>query len=132
VLTVIGLFLIVGTLSAHGLEEVLAAVAGASPDGFTGSLRLAATASAGANLADNLPAYLAMETVADNTAERTMVLLIGVNFGCLLTLWGSLATLLWRDRCRAAGVEISWRSFLWRGAVLVPAVLVASVAALVV
>jgi arsenical pump membrane protein len=59
-----------------------------------------------------------------------MLLLIGVNTGCLLTLWGSLATLLWRDRCVAAGVHISWWSFLWRGLVLAPAVLVGAVLAL--
>jgi hypothetical protein len=44
-----------------------------------------------------------MEPVADNTGHRLILLLIGVNCGCLLTLWGALATLLWRDRCHAAG-----------------------------
>jgi len=56
--------------------------------------------------------------------------LIGVNCGCLLTLWGSLATLLWRDRCDAARVDISWWSFLWRGLILTPLVVAGSVLAL--
>jgi arsenical pump membrane protein len=65
--------------------------------------------------------------VAAADGSRMMALLIGVNCGCLLTLWGSLATLLWRDRCVAAGVHISWWSFLWRGLVLTPVVLVGTV-----
>ena len=27
----------------------------------------------------------------------------------LVTVWGSLATILWAQRCRAAGVTVSWR-----------------------
>jgi arsenical pump membrane protein len=71
-----------------------------------------------------------MEPVAAANGSRMMLLLIGVNCGCLLTLWGSLATLLWRDRCVAAGVHISWWSFLWRGLVLSPVVLIGTVLAL--
>ncbi|MGH3372952.1 MAG: hypothetical protein ACRDPR_23445, partial [Nocardioidaceae bacterium] len=67
-----------------------------------------ALAALGANAVDNLPAYLAMEPVAAADGTRLIVLLIGVNCGCLLTLWGSLATLLWRDRCDTARVDISW------------------------
>ena len=91
---------------------------------------MSATAALGANLADNLPAYLAMEPVAADSPHRMMALLIGVNCGCLLTLWGSLATLLWRDRCDAARVDISWWSFLWRGLILTPLVVAGSVLAL--
>jgi arsenical pump membrane protein len=36
-----------------------------------------------------------------------MALLIGVNVGPLVTPWGSLATLLWAQRCRARGVRIA-------------------------
>lgn len=39
-----------------------------------------------------------------------MAVLIGTNAGPLVTPWASLATLLWLQRCRAAGVR--WR--LWR------------------
>jgi arsenical pump membrane protein len=97
VCTVTGLFLVVATLTAHGLDRALTTVAGAGPDGLLGDLRLSLTTAASANLVDHLPAYLAMEPVADNTGHRLMLLLIGVNFGCLLTLWGSLATPLWRN-----------------------------------
>ena len=122
VITVVVLFTVVGFLTAHGLEDLLRRIAGT-----TSELRLSATAAVGANLFDNLPAYLAMEPVASNDAHRMMALLIGVNCGCLLTLWGSLATLLWRARCDAARVDISWWSFLWRGLILTPLVMTGSV-----
>ncbi|TCM40195.1 SLC13 family permease [Kribbella sp. VKM Ac-2568] len=130
VVTVVGLFLIVGALTAHGLEHLLDDVAGTAPGGLLADLRLTGTAALGANAVDNLPAYLAMEPLAAAEGRRMMLLLIGVNCGCLLTLWGSLATLLWRDRCIAAGIHISWWSFLWRGLVLTPLVLIGTVLAL--
>ena len=130
VVTVVGLFLVVGALTAHGLEDLLGSIAGTHGQGLLADLRLTGTAAAGANVVDNLPAYLAMEPVAAANGSRMMLLLIGVNCGCLLTLWGSLATLLWRDRCVAAGVHISWWSFLWRGLVLTPVVLIGTVLAL--
>jgi arsenical pump membrane protein len=130
VVTVVGLFLIVGALTAHGLEHLLDDVAGTTPGGLLADLRLTGTGALGANAVDNLPAYLAMEPVAASEGRRMMLLLIGVNCGCLLTLWGSLATLLWRDRCIAAGIHISWWSFLWRGLVLTPLVLAGTVLAL--
>lgn len=125
VITVVVLFTVVAFLTAHGLEGLLRQIAGT-----TSELRLSATAAVGANLADNLPAYMAMEPVASNSPHRMMALLIGVNCGCLLTLWGSLATLLWRARCDAARVDISWWSFLWRGLILTPLVVVGAVLAL--
>ncbi|MFI5707542.1 SLC13 family permease [Kribbella sp. NPDC051620] len=128
VITVAGLFLVVGALTAHGLEGLLSNIAGTG-QGLAAHLRLTGTAALGANAVDNLPAYLAMEPVASADGTRMMLLLIGVNCGCLLTLWGSLATLLWRDRCRAAGVHISWWSFLWRGLILTPLALTAAVLA---
>ncbi|MEU4390034.1 SLC13 family permease [Kribbella sp. NPDC023855] len=130
VITVVGLFLVVGAFTAHGLEGVLSQVAGTNPGGLAAHLRLTGTAALGANAVDNLPAYLAMEPVAAADGTRMMLLLIGVNCGCLLTLWGSLATLLWRDRCRAADIHISWWSFLWRGLILTPLVLTGAVLAL--
>jgi arsenical pump membrane protein len=126
VITVVGLFLVVAALTAHGLEDLLRDVAGGSSS-LLGDLRLTGTSALGANAVNNLPAYLAMEPVAAGEGQRMMLLLIGVNCGCLLTLWGSLATLLWRDRCIAAGVHISWWSFLWRGLLLTPLVLAATV-----
>ncbi|MFK4085317.1 SLC13 family permease [Kribbella sp. NPDC020789] len=125
VVGVVILFAVVAFLTDHGLEGLLRQVAGTTSD-----LRLSATAALGANLFDNLPAYLAMEPVASSDPQRMGALLIGVNTGCLLTLWGSLATLLWRARCKSAGVTITWWSFLWRGLILTPLVVAGSVLAL--
>jgi arsenical pump membrane protein len=129
VLLVIGLFFVVQSFQVHGLPHLLARVAGAG-ESWPDHLRLAAAGALGANGVDNLPAYLALEPVADSSPARLVALLLGVNCGPLLTLWASLATLLWRERCRAAGVEVSARRFLLRGLVVVPLLLVTTTAAL--
>ncbi len=129
VLLVVGLFFVVQTLQVHGLPHLLAHVAG-SGETWPDHLRLATTGAVSANGVDNLPAYLALEPVSDSSAARLVSLLLGVNCGPLLTLWASLATLLWRERCRAAGVEVSAQRFLLRGLIVVPILLVTTTAAL--
>ncbi|WP_281711725.1 SLC13 family permease [Dermacoccus nishinomiyaensis] len=64
-----------------------------------------------ANATNNLPAYLALEPAAHD-ATRVLALLIGVNVASGLTWWGSVATLLWRERLRREGVTVSWRRHL--------------------
>lgn len=59
-------------------------------------------------------------------------LLLGTNAGPMLLLSGSLATLLWRDRCRARGLEIGWRQFLRLGLLVVPPLLLGTYGALLV
>lgn len=129
VLLVLGLFLVVQGLQGHGLASLLAHIAG-SGTSWPDLLRLAGTAAAAANGVDNLPAYLALEPVAADTPVRMAALLIGVNLGPLITVWASLATLLWRERCGAAGVPVSARRFAARGVLLVPLLLVTTTAAL--
>jgi arsenical pump membrane protein len=129
VLLVIGLFFVVQTMQVHGLPHLLARVAG-SGESWPAHLRLAATGALGANGFDNLPAYLALEPVSDSSPARLVALLLGVNCGPLLTVWASLATLLWRERCQAAGVEVSAHRFFLRGLVVVPLLLLTTTAAL--
>lgn len=132
VLGVLGLFLLVAAFDAQGLTRLLGVVAGSASDGG-GLLRLAASGAVTANLLDNLPAYLALEPVAvagADDAGRVAALLIGVNLGPLVTPWASLATLLWADRCRAAGVTVDWWRFARDGLLLVPLLLLACTAAL--
>jgi arsenical pump membrane protein len=129
VLLVVGLFFVVQAFTVHGLPGLLRPVAG-SGDGWTDHLRLATTGAVSANAFDNLPAYLALEPVADASPGRLGALLLGVNCGPLLTMWASLATLLWRERCRAAGVEVSPVRFFGRGLVVVPILLLTTTAAL--
>jgi arsenical pump membrane protein len=116
VVGVLALFAAVSALGPLGLDRVLRNVAGTA-----GGLRLTATAAAAGYLVDNLPAYLALERVTP--PRESLALLVGVNAGTLLTPWGSLATLLWASSVRSAGLAVPWRSFVLRGLVLVPLVL---------
>lgn len=65
-----------------------------------------------ANGLNNLPAYLALEPAAHGETDRVLALLVGVNVASGITWWGSVATLLWRDRIRRAGVRIRWGTHL--------------------
>ena len=121
VLLVEGLFLVVSAIGPHGLDTALQDAAG------TGGLRLVGVTAAGANLVNNLPAYLALERVAPH---HLLDVLLGVNLGPLVLPWGSLATLLWLERCRARGVRIPLRTFAVSGLAVVPVLLVSTYAAL--
>ena len=112
-----------------GSSDVLGHLAGTGSS-WVELLRLAGLGALGANLLDNLPAYLALEPVALDHPVRLVALLIGVNAGPLITPWASLATLLWAARCRSAGVKVSWGTFALRGLVLVPVLLVTATLAL--
>jgi len=96
---------VVEVLHQRGLGDLIAT---AVPEGI-GPGALVALAGAGAFVANNLPAYLVLEPVAADAAPRLMALLVGVNAGPLVTPWASLATLLWLQRCRTAGVVVPWR-----------------------
>lgn len=122
--TVLGLFLVVQAAGPRGLDVLLHAASGSGNN----PLRVSVAGAVAANAMNNLPAFLALERVVPD-AGLTAVL-VGVNVGPLLVPWASLATLLWADRCRAAGVKVPWRQFMLRGLVLVPLLLVACSAVL--
>jgi arsenical pump membrane protein len=124
-----GLFLVVATLGAHGLDRVLGDAAGHS-DSSLGVLRTAAVGAGASNLANNLPSYLVLERVTDGRQHQLLGLLLGTNVGPLVLLWGSLATLLWRERCKARDVDISPWQFARIGLIGVPVLLLASWGAL--
>jgi arsenical pump membrane protein len=109
----IGLFMVVEALHANGLSKVLAGAAGPG-DGLPALLQLAGLGAGAANAVNNLPAYLALEPEGGSPV-RLAALLIGVNFGPLVTPWASLATLLWHERLRALNVEIRWGGFALAG-----------------
>ncbi|MET0725017.1 MAG: SLC13 family permease [Leifsonia sp.] len=128
-LLVSGLFLVLESAHALGLGAALAAVAGSGDDPLA-LFQLAGVGATGANIANNLPAYLALEPSADSPA-RLIALLIGVNVGPLITPWASLATLLWHDRLRAMDVEITWSRYAVAGLVVAPLAVAAATAVLV-
>ncbi|MCU1621476.1 MAG: arsenite efflux rane protein ArsB [Frankiales bacterium] len=117
VLLVTGLFLVVGAAGPLGVDDLLR-------QGVGGPLRTAFVSAAGANVVNNLPAYLAVERVVPH--DQLLPVLLGVNLGPLVTPWASLATLLWAERCRARGVRISWIRYAAGGFVLVPLLLLAT------
>ncbi len=123
VVLVEGLFLVVSAAGRHGLDRVLHDVLGSG-----GTWRVGSISAAVANAFNNLPAYLALER--ETSRHDLLALLCGVNIGPLVLLWGSLATLLWRERCKARGVYVSARQFSGLGLIGVPVVLAATLAAL--
>ncbi|RLK49157.1 arsenite efflux membrane protein ArsB [Microbacterium telephonicum] len=120
-----GLFLAVAALESLGSGAVVGAAAGTG-EGLTDLWRLAGAGMLAANAVDNLPAYLAFESVADSPV-RLAALLVGVNAGPLITPWASLATLLWHQRLRAVGVDVPWRRYMLAGLVAAPIVVGLSV-----
>lgn len=128
---VTGLFLVVQTIGAHGLDAVMRALIG--PDGgAAGVFRAAGTGAGAANLVNNLPSYLAGEAVVP-VANHTQLLglLIGTNVGPLVTPWASLATLLCYERARTESVPIPLRKFVLTGLVTAVGTLLAAIGALV-
>ncbi|MBM0227457.1 MULTISPECIES: SLC13 family permease [Micromonospora] len=127
---VTGLFLVVQTIGRHGLDEVMGALIGGDP-GAEGSLRAGAVGALFANVVNNLPAYVAGEAViAPANHTQLLALLIGTNVGPLATPWASLATLIWYERCRAAGVAVPLGRFVATSAALAALATTATVAAL--
>jgi Na+/H+ antiporter NhaD/arsenite permease-like protein len=112
-----GLFMLMEALHANGLTALLDGVAGSGED-LPALLQLAGVGAGAANVANNLPAYLALEPVADSPA-RLAALLIGVNLGPLVSPWASLATLLWHERLRVLNVPVRWGGFALAGLVAV-------------
>jgi Na+/H+ antiporter NhaD/arsenite permease-like protein len=125
-----GMFLVVETVNANGLHDLLAAAVG--QDGDTGGLFRAAAVGAGlSNVLNNLPVYLAGEAaVPAGNHDQLLALLVGSNVGPVITPWASLATLLWYERCHAHGVRVPLPRLLFTGAVLALTAVTASVAAL--
>ncbi|MEU7918462.1 SLC13 family permease [Micromonospora zamorensis] len=129
-LFVTGLFLVVQTLGRHGLDDLVGNLLGVD-GGALGALRAGGTGALLSNAVNNLPAYLAGESVlpaGDHT--RLLALLIGTNVGPLAAPWASLATLLWFERCRAAGVRVPVTRFVVTSTVLAVTGTLAAVGAL--
>lgn len=129
VLIVCALFVAVDVATTHGLEDVLAHLVGRGSDDAS-LWQVSAAGAVSANGVNNLPAYLALETVSSDHPDRLMALLIGVNVGPIVTIWGSLATLLWRERCRRLGLAVPIGPFMAKSAICAVAAVAAATAAL--
>lgn len=85
------------------------------------------------NLTNNLPAGLiASGTIATGHLPRpvTDALLVGVDLGPNLSITGSLATILWLAAIRREGEDVTFRTFLGRGALVMPPALILALAGL--
>lgn len=102
----------------------LAAVLG-DGRGALGELRIVAIAAVGANLVDNLPAFLAALPAVDGDGA-VAALLLGVNAGPVLLVTGSLSGLLWLDVARRDGLRVGARTYLRFGFSALPAVVAAA------
>ncbi|NED86336.1 arsenic transporter, partial [Streptomyces sp. SID11233] len=88
-------------------------------EGAGGLFRSASVGAGLSNVLNNLPVYLAGEAaVPDANQDQLLAFLIGTNVGPLVTPWASLATLLWFERCRTAGVRVPLARFVGTGLVL--------------
>jgi arsenical pump membrane protein len=115
---VTGMFLVVQTLSVHGLDTLVGHLIG-TQNSFAGQLRAAGTGGALSNIVNNLPAYIAGEAaVPPGNHTQLLALLIGTNAGPLITPWASLAMLLWFERCAAAGLVVDRRRIAVAGTIL--------------
>lgn len=124
-LGVLALFVIVDVARQHGLDDVLGHLVGTGA-GTWDHLRLAGIGALAANAVNNLPAYLALRSTATDTPQRALALLVGVNAGSIVLPWGSLATLLWRDRCKRAGLQISTVRYIGESALVALVTVVAT------
>jgi arsenical pump membrane protein len=128
---VTGLFLVVDTIGRHGLSSLVSSLIGTDPGG-AGIVRAAATGAGLSNAVNNLPAYVAGEAVIPVANHHQLIgLLIGTNVGPVIVPWASLATLIWAEHCRHAGVTINWRRFMVTGALMAAGALTAAVAVLI-
>ncbi|WP_280237983.1 SLC13 family permease [Nocardia abscessus] len=129
---VVGLFLVVPTLTRYGLGDLMHTVIGTDP-GASGAFRAAAAGAGLSNIANNLPAYTAGEAVIPaQNGDQLLALLIGTNVGPIVTPWGSLATLLCLEFCRSHDVRVPMTRFVLTGFVLAMIATAGAVAALLV
>jgi arsenical pump membrane protein len=127
---VLGLGIVVRAASDHGFGSVVDALIPGGT-GLPALLVIAAISALVANLVNNLPATLIVLPVAAASGTgAVLAVLIGVNVGPNLTYVGSLATLLWRRVLRAHDAPPDLGEFVRLGALTVPAILLASTAAL--
>jgi arsenical pump membrane protein len=134
---VAGLFVLVEGLRQTGVLDRLATLL---HDFAAQSATATATAwGAGAvlafvcNLMNNLPAGLiASSTIATGHLPQkvTDALLVGVDLGPNLSITGSLATILWLTAIRREGEDVTFKTFLLRGAIVMPPALILALAGL--
>jgi arsenical pump membrane protein len=126
---VAGLFVLVEALVHTGAAAALAGnlrdAAAASPTGTAAAV--GAAAAAATNLLNNLPVGLVAHQALGDAAVPHQIAdaaLIGIDLGPILSVTGSLATILWLTVLRREGLHIGAWAYFKVGAVAMPAALV--------
>ncbi len=114
VVFVFALGVIVNAVSRHGVGDALGHIV-PSGQSLPSLLAIAFIAALAANLANNLPATLALTPIVAGHPAAVLAVLLGVNIGPNATYVGSLATLLWR-RLLAPDEPVSAAAFHRYGA----------------
>jgi arsenical pump membrane protein len=133
---VAGLFVLVEGLDRSGTIRALSELLQAQASRSVAATAAAAGATVGfvANLMNNLPAGLIAGTAiqaAQAPAQIASAVLVGIDLGPNLSVTGSLATILWLNALRRAGVQVRARDFLMLGVVVMPPALALALAALI-
>lgn len=110
--------IVAATFALFVLVELVLELANPGRVAWADDVTLAVSAAGLSNLVNNLPAWLALAPVTGQADYPA--LLVGINVGGMLLLWGSLANLLWRRRCLRTGLRISGWTFLREGLLVVP------------
>jgi arsenical pump membrane protein len=118
----LGLGVVAAAAAPHlGVEHLL------SGRGFWGDARAMGVAAIGADLVNNLPAWLVALPSLDAHNPRVWPVLLAVNMAPALVLTGALSGLLWRDTARRLGVPVSGLDYTRRGVrIALPALVVAA------
>ncbi len=134
---VAGMLILVQGLEDAGITKALARLlelGGHSASGV--AIASVATAAVGANVINNLPASLVLESAIGHTGagSQTTLLafgtLVGADLGPNLTVVGSLSTMLWLLILRRRDLEVSALEYLRVGAMVTPIMLLCSAAVL--
>jgi len=92
--------------------------------GAAGHAAVIAGATVAANAMNNLPALLVAAPALQRHPAQVWAVLLGVNIGPSLWIFGALSTLLWRSTMVRMGVEVTTRDYVRAGsAVGLPALL---------
>jgi arsenical pump membrane protein len=129
---VAGLFILVEALNGAGALRLIEGALEwlAREPKLAGYLGVSAGTAILTNLMNNLPVGLAGGTALKVAPQLSHAVLIGVNLGPILSVTGSLATILWLIALRREGIGITRKQFFKTGLIIMPVALLMSVLAL--
>jgi arsenical pump membrane protein len=129
---VAGMLVLVQALEDAGISRALAALLEIGGRGLAAAVASVATAAVAANLINNLPASLVLESAIGHAGSGgqsellALGTLVGADLGPNLTVVGSLSTMLWLLSLRRRDLDVSALDYLRVGATVTPIMLLSS------